>query len=541
MIQLYEADGRWPKRSILQIVDQVVVRTPGKIALVGPAGDRMTYAEMMDKVDRIANNLAATGIKAGDVISLQLPNWPEFVLVHLAAQRLGAVTNPLLPNYRAKELSYILKFADSKAVFIPSVFRGFNYLTMYAELKKNLPHLRHVYVVGADAPEGMSPFTQLIAEPKARANFAANPAPDYNDVTLLAFTSGTESTPKGVMHSHNTLMYGTLTMARLLGLTSDDVVWMPSPVGHATAFEWCMRQALTIGGTLVLQDIWDVETGLKTIQRERCTYTMAATPFASMLLEHPKIDQFDLSSFRVFACAGAAIPQQIGEAFRKRLGCTLIGMWGMTECFVGSASSPDDRPEKLWGTDGKAMPGVELAIFDSTRSRQLPPGEVGELATRGPHVCLGYFNDLQRTHDTFSEDGWLFSNDLATIDDEGYIRIVGRKKDVINRGGLKVSVREVEDLLLQQENILSVAVVAVPDSRLGEKSCAFVVPRADAQPTLKQLVGYLEYKGIAKYKLPEYLVVVSELPMTASGKIQKFQLRDDFIQGKYQYEKSATA
>ena len=183
--------------------------------MVGPAGDRMTYAEMMDKVDRIANNLAATGIKAGDVISLQLPNWPEFVLVHLAAQRLGAVTNPLLPNYRAKELFYILKFADSKAVFIPSVFRGFNYLTMYAELKKDLPHLRHVYVIGADAPEGMSPFTRLIVEPKARVNFAAYPAPDYNDVTLLAFTSGTESSPKGVMHSHNTLMYGTLTMARL--------------------------------------------------------------------------------------------------------------------------------------------------------------------------------------------------------------------------------------------------------------------------------------------------------------------------------------
>jgi non-ribosomal peptide synthetase component E (peptide arylation enzyme) len=187
------------------------------------------------------------------------------------------------------------------------------------------------------------------------------------------------------------------------------------------------------------------------------------------------------------------------------------------------------------------MPGAELAIFDSTRSRQLPPGEVGELATRGPHVCLGYFNDPQRTHDSFSKDGWLFSNDLATMDDEGYIKIVGRKKDVINRGGLKVSVREVEDLLLRQENVLSVAVVAVPDSRLGEKSCAFVVPRADTQPTLKQLVGYLECKGIAKYKLPEYLVVVSELPMTASGKIQKFQLRDDFLQGKYQYEKSATA
>ncbi|MBI2290774.1 MAG: AMP-binding protein [Betaproteobacteria bacterium] len=533
MIHRHAAEGTWPDRSLIEVFDEVAGRTPDKIAIAGPDGGRMTYAEVARKVECIAGNLAAAGVQARDVISLQLPNWPEFVLVHLAATRLGAVTNPLLPNYRSKELSYILKFASSKVAVIPAVFRGFDYPAMYAELKKELPDLRQIYVIGSDGPDGMTPFAKLLEKPKAHIRPAPPGPTDYNEMTLLAFTSGTESTPKGVMHSHNTLMYGTATMARLLGLSSEDVVWTASPLGHGTAFEWGMRQALVIGGTLALQDIWNVENALKIIARERCTFTLAATPFAAMLLESPTVDHHDLSSFRIFACAGAPIPQQLGEAFRQRIGCTLIGMWGMTECFVGSASPPDDRTEKLWETDGKAMPGAELAIFDATRSKQLPPGEVGELATRGPHVCLGYFNDPQRTRETFSDDGWLFSNDLATMDADGYIRLVGRKKDTINRGGLKVSAREVEELLLQHASIASVALVAVPDDRLGERGCAFVVPRANAQLTLPQLVRHLEDKGVAKYKLPEYLVVLREFPMTASGKIQKFKLREDFVNGKY--------
>lgn len=541
MIRERAAEPTWPNRSLIEVFDEVVGRTPDKVAIVAPDGGRMTYAEVAAKVARIAGNLAAAGVQARDVISLQLPNWPEFVLVHLAATRLGAVTNPLLPNYRSKELSYILKFASSKVAVIPATFRGFDYPGMYAELKKELPDLRQIYVIGSDVADGMTPFARLLEEPQPHIRTAPPAPPDYNEMTLLAFTSGTESTPKGVMHSHNTLMYGTATMARLLGLTSGDVVWTASPLGHGTAFEWGMRQALVIGGTLALQDIWNAENALKIIERARCTFTLAATPFAAMLLESPEVDRHDLSSFRIFACAGAPIPQKLGEAFRQRIGCTLIGMWGMTECFVGSASPPDDRTEKLWETDGKAMPGAELAIFDATRSKQLPPGEVGELATRGPHVCLGYFNDPQRTRETFSDDGWLFSNDLATRDAEGYIRLVGRKKDMINRGGLKVSAREVEELLLQHGSIVAVALVGVPDDRLGEKGCAFVVPRDNAQLTLPLLVRYLEDQGVAKYKLPEYLVVLPEFPMTASGKIQKFKLREDFVNGKYASQGSAVS
>jgi len=538
-ISRYKSSGHWRDYPLLAAFQSAVARTPHKAAIVSPDGRRLTYAETTEKVDAIARNLYGIGIRPGDVVSMQLPNCAEFVLVHLAALRIGAVTNPLLPNYRSKELSFILAFARSKICIIPDRYRGFDYVSMHRELRGALPDLQAVYVKGFDVGPGMRPFDELL-----EASSHASPPEDArscNDVTLLAFTSGTESTPKGVMHSENTMMYGTLAMASLLRLTSDDVVWTPSPMGHGTAFQWGMRQALTIGATLVLQDVWDPVEGIKLIERERCTFTLGATPFATMLLECPEINKHDLSSFRIFGCAGAAIPEQLGKRFRERTGCTLIGMWGMTECFVGSASAPAESEQKLWLTDGKAMPGAELAIFDETRTKTLPPGQIGELATRGPHVALGYFKDPSRTESTFRSDGWMFSSDLATIDDAGYIRLVGRMKDVVNRGGLKISVREIEEMLLAHGAFSNVALVAVPDARLGEKSCAFVVCRPGRETKFEEVVGYLESKGVAKYKLPEYFVSLPEFPMTASGKIQKFQLRDAFISGRYSSQEPRAA
>jgi cyclohexanecarboxylate-CoA ligase/acyl-CoA synthetase len=357
-----------------------------------------------------------------------------------------------------------------------------------------------------------------------------------DDVSSLIFTSGTESKPKGVMHSHNTMMYGTLFMAKMQGLTDQDVIWAPSPLGHGTGFLWGLRQALTLGAKLVMQDIWDAEEALRLIEEERCTFTLTATPFATMLVDTPSVGKRDSSSLRVFASAGAPIPRQLGLDAQEKLGTLLIGMWGMSECFVGSASAPGDTEDKLWGTDGKAVPGGELAIFDETRTRMLPPGEHGELATRGPHVALGYFKDPERTRETFSPDGWLFSNDLATIDADGYIRIVGRKKDIINRGGLKISAREMEELLLQHPGVKAAAIVGVPDARLGEKSCVFVIPREENAPTMAELLAFLEERGVAKYKLPEFMVSVKGFPMTPSGKIQKFVLRDGIANGTYRAE-----
>lgn len=519
--------GLWPNITIMDRFDDVVRRTPDKLAVVAPDGARLNYGELAAKVESVAKGLADVGVGKGDVVSIQLPNVPELVIGHLAASRLGAITNPLLPNYRSKELAYILRFARTKVAIIPSRYRKFDYVEMYERLRPTLPDLAAVYVVGTDHGESMVPYQEL----EATVGSVAQAPSDGHDITALIFTSGTESTPKGVVHSHNTMMYSTLHMAQLMGLTADDVIWAPSPVAHGTGFEWGVREAITLGATLVLQDFWDAEEALRLIEAERCSFVLSATPFVAMLLESPSLGQRDLSSFRIFGCAGAPIPRQIGERARKEIGCTLVGMWGMTECFVGSASAPADSDEKLWGTDGRAMPGSELAIFDDDRKRILPSGEIGELATRGPHVALGYFNDPERSKSTFREDGWLFSNDLATKDEDGYIRLVGRKKDIINRGGLKIASREIEDILLEHPKIARIALVPVPDERLGEKGCACVVLRNSHTLSLSELTDFLTERGIAKYKLPEFLTIVPELPMTSSGKIQKFQLRDSILDG----------
>jgi non-ribosomal peptide synthetase component E (peptide arylation enzyme) len=526
-VRAYEHQGYWPGRTLFDAFEDVLARTPDKLLVVA-GGVRWTYRQVSEKVELLACNLAKMGLGHGDIISMQLPNWAEFLVIHLAATRLGAVTNPLLPIYRAKELRYILSFAHTKMAFIPRRFRTFDYTALYREMATELPDLRHICVVGGDCPDDMLDFAALLrgsdADSLARGRF------DGNDATVLVFTSGTESSPKGVLHSHNTLMFGNVTMPSLLQLTPNEVIWAVSPISHATGLEWGVRQTIVLGCTIVLQDVWEVEAALELIERERCTFTTAATSFAAMLLESPSIERRDLSSFKTFLCGGAAIPAGLGAAMLARMGCNLIPCWGMSECFAATMARVDDPQQRRWGADGRTMPGSETAIFDNARVRQHPAGEIGEIATRGPHVCLGYFNDSERTTETFS-DGWLFSNDLGFIDEAGYLHVVGRKKDIINRGGLKISAREVEELLMRHPTVHAVALVGLPDARLGERSCACVVPVAGAVITLADLVASLRSAGVADYKLPEYLALVDELPMTPTGKIQKFKLRDDLVGG----------
>lgn len=521
----YVDRGLWIDRTLVDIFDDHVASHPDKLACVSRSG-RWTYGEVAEKVEVLAANFARLGIGHGDVISVQLPNWGEFLLIHLAATRIGAITNGLLPIYRAKDIAYILGLARSKVAIIPDSFRGYDYPATYRDLRGNLPDLEHIFVVGDTCPDDMDPFGALMRNDGAAA--VPRRKFDGNDVTVLIFTSGTESSPKGVMHSHNTLLYGNMAGARLMKLGADEVVWSVSPVVHATGIEWNLRQAIVLGGTLIMQEIWDPEVALELIEAEGITMTCAATPFATMLLEAPSLATRDTSSFKVFLCGGAAIPATLGAEVRERIGCNLIPCWGMSECFAATMCSVDDPDDKRWGTDGAAMPGAEVAIFGEDRTTELEPGEIGEIGTRGPHVCLGYFRNPERNADTF-RDGWLFSNDLGVMDEKGYLRVVGRKKDIINRGGLKVSAREVEEMIAKHPAVLQNAVVGVPDRRLGEKSCVFVALRPGKTLTLEDLTGFLEGLGIAKYKMPEYIRVIDQLPITATGKIQKFKLKEEFV------------
>jgi cyclohexanecarboxylate-CoA ligase/acyl-CoA synthetase len=518
----------WSGRTILDAFDEALGLFPDKTLVV--AGDiRLSYAEVADQIERLAAQLAQRGLAKGDVVSIQLPNWAQFLVIYLAATRLGAVVNTLLPIYRMKELTYILSKAKTKMLFGPGLFRGFDYRPLYSELKEKLPTLQDVIIVGGGCPEDMIAYEDLASEPpKGKAPRAQI---DADDVNILLFTSGTESNPKGVIHTHNTMSFGNHAVADLLNLNSDEVIWAVSPVGHATGMQWTVRQAVMLGATVVMQEAFDPAEGVDLIEKERCSFTVAATPFASMLADVPGVETRDLSAFRNFLCGGATVPSSLGNKMREKIGCTLLPLWGMSECFIATLCSPDDPEDLRFGTDGKALPGVEMAIFDSDRAHVLPAGQEGEIATRGPHVCLGYFKDPERTADTF-RDGWLFSNDLGVMNEQGYIRVLGRIKDIINRGGLKISASEIEDMLLKNPMVKDIAIVGVPDDRLGEKSCACVIPDQHCTVTLADLVGTLKEIGVASYKLPEYIAIVQELPMTATGKVQKFQLRDALVSGK---------
>jgi acyl-coenzyme A synthetase/AMP-(fatty) acid ligase len=522
------SQGDWQNRTIYEAFCDVVAASPGKEAVV--AGDqRVTYGELAQQVSKLAASLHRLGIGKGDVISVQLPNWVEFAVIHLAATQLGAVTNPLLPIYREKELSYILGFAKTKLAFIPASFRKHNYIEMFRGLRSNLPDLDQIVVVGGDVPDGMIEYQALIqATDDAKAPVAPSAG---DDLSVLIFTSGTEASPKGVLHTHDTLMFGNVVGGSLLGLGSDDIIWAVSPIGHATGLEWTLRQAIVVGGTVVLQEVWDVERALDLIEKERCTFTTAAASFAMMLLEAESLDKRDLTSFKTFLCGGAAIPPTLGKAVKERIGCDLVPCWGMSECFAATMCAAGDSDDRRFGTDGRALPGSETAIFDDTRTNILAPGEVGEIATRGPHVSKGYFNAPERTKDTFI-NGWLFSNDLGVMDEAGYLRVVGRMKDIINRGGLKISAAEVENALRNHPAVAEVALVAIADRKLGERAVACVVTKENQELSLDELIELVKQAGVSAYKWPEFIARLPQLPMTPTGKVQKFVLREELESGR---------
>ena len=448
--------------------------------------------------------LAARGIRSGDVVSVQLPNWYETVAVDLGVLAHGAVLNPLLPNYRARELAHILRTARSKLLFTPEEFRGFDHAAMGRTLHDAVATLEHHVVV-----RGREPFA-IDALPDG-----ATPAGrDPGAVSEVIFTSGTEATPKGVMHTEHTTNCNVRSAYAVNELGPLDVVWMPSPIGHSTGLNFGVRLALSFGLPLVLQEAWNADRAVELIARERCTYTLAATTFLTDLITAAARSDRDVTSLTRFGCGGAPVPPELVRAGIDA-GINVLRIYGLTEALVVSWNRPGSSLEQRMHTDGCALPEVELDVWD------------GEVMVRGPNVCVGLFDDPERERAIFTDDGWLRTGDVGTLDDDGHLSIVGRKKEIIIRGGLNIAPREVEDLLCEIPGVRAAAVIGVPDERLGERTCACVV--ADRTIELDEVVAFLRGRELATYKLPEMLRLVTELPTTPSGKVRKVELRDKVL------------
>ena len=514
--------GYWLDKTVDQLLTEAVTRTPDKVAIVADRADReqaprFTYRELETLADRAASSLARLGVGRGDVVTVQLPNWWEFVVTAFACSKIGAVMNPVMPILRERELLYILNFCQAKVFIVPKVYRGFDYAAMAQGMRANLPHLKHVIV--ADG-EGETSFDRMLltSEPDKLP-----PGLRPDDMSVLMFTSGTTGEPKGVMHTSNSLIACCKALSGRFGLDSSDVLLVASPVGHMTGYAAIVLLSVYLGGTMILQDIWEAKRGVGLMAREGVTYTAASTPFLSDICDVLKAGAPQPKSLRSFLCGGAPIPSVLIDRAADELDLKVCSLWGMTEVLSGTLTEPARAAEKSASTDGRSLEGMKVRIVDS-EGRPLPAGESGRLLVRGAQMFKGYYKRPELP--TFDSEGWFDSGDLAYMDKDGYIRISGRVKDILIRGGENVPVVEIENLLYKHPAVSAVAVVGFPDSRLGERGCAFIVPRDGSKIDLAAVQAYLGEARMAKQFWPERVEVVAELPRTASGKIQKFKLRE---------------
>jgi non-ribosomal peptide synthetase component E (peptide arylation enzyme) len=518
--QAYLDAGWWDDQTLPGRVAHHAAERPGDLAVVDE-GRIATYAELVSDAARLADALRARGVGEGDVVSVQLPNRYETVVVAVAVLSLGAVINPLLPNYRERELGHVFTTARPAAIVTPAHFRGCDHPALVADVvaATGVAPLNVVLDDGAGAAEPAVTYSALLASGAPVAPLGDR---DAAAVSELIFTSGTEAQPKAIMHTEQTAGFSVRIAHHDLGLTDDDVVWMPSPVGHSTGFNYGLRFALHHGLPLVLQDRWDAETALQLVLQHRCSYTLAATTFLQDLTEAAAAEGVRLGSLRLFGSGGAPVPPALVDA-AAGVGIEVLRLYGSTEVLVGTWNRPWSTAAQKRDTDGLAMSHVELRVVDD-EGDVLGAGDAGELEVRGPDTCVGFFADPDRTAATFHPDGWVRSGDLVTIDGEGYLTVVGRKKEIIIRGGINIAPREIEELLVAFPEVERAAVIGLPDERLGERTCACVVLRPGATLDFTTMCDRLDAQGLALYKRPERLEVVDALPATASGKIQKHEL-----------------
>ena len=523
-IEKYTSGGYWVDRTITDFLDEWAERTPDKVAFVDSRRE-ITYAALRREVDRCALALLELDIRPGDVVSFQLPNWIEWVVLHYACTRIGAVSNPLIPIYREREVGFMVGVARSRLIVVPREFRGFDHVAMVERLRGDWPDLEHVLVVGTpDAPGSWEELMETPWEERRDVGELAALRPDPNEVTLLIFTSGTTGEPKGVMHTHNTAVAANNPLPDRLGITSDSVFHMASTLAHLTGFLYGARLPVQNGATCVLQDVWDPQTFVDLVERHRITYTSAATPFLHDVLGVGGIEQRDLSSLVRFCCMGAPIPRALVRQARATLpGLVVLGGWGQSENGLVTLGIPGDPEAKIVETDGYPWPGMEIRVVDFDGS-PLAPGQEGRLQVRGPFLFVGYAYRLELTRSCFDGD-WFDTGDLAVIDADGYVNISGRTKDVIIRGGENIPVVYVENALYEDPRIEAVAVVGTPDPRLQERACACVVLKPGTTLTLEEMRDFLRERGVARQYWPERLEVLDALPRTPSGKILKYQLR----------------
>ncbi len=493
---------------------------------------RITWGDLELLVERLTLALIDLGIRRGDMIVVLFPNRPEFIITVLAAARLGAVAVPVSERLRKKEIEYILRQTRAKAAISVSEFWGFSFSDLFQDLRETVPTLEHVIVSGAKRHGSELVFEEIVAQEWEKIY-----PPDYyhlkylkdypveaDDLLEIIFTSGTTGTPKGVMHTHNTRCRSALGTATSIGRKPEDSWLIMVPLSHTTALVNAFYASVIRGSCQVLLETWNVEEAMKEITRRKVTLPIGVPTMPIMMLQRPDFDRYDFSSVRAMVLAGAPLPIEVARQIIRKMGCAVTSAYGMTETAMSNITRLDDPVEVICETVGRPQPGMEHKVVDEKR-RVVPIGAKGEACARGQNVCIGYFKDAERTAQTIDDRGWIYSGDLAVMGEDGNLRIIGRIKDIIIRGGENISPTEIEDILYTYPKVAQVSVVAIPDERLGEKTCACIIPKPAERITQEEIKAFFKDK-VAHFKIPDRVELMSEFPMTPSGKIKKNVLRE---------------
>ena len=530
LAERYVAKGHWLGRSLGSLLYEVADQRPTDIALVdGPT--RLSYRDLLARADATATRMAGLGFVGGDRIVVQLPNCAEFVLLTLACLRMGVVPVMALPAHRQHELAYLCEHAEAVALAVPDVLRDFDHQEMADELVGEVETLRHVLVAGDDAREGnidlqalCSPGSDPVAD-RARWNIAG---PDSRDVAVFLLSGGTTGLPKLIARTHDDYAYNALGSGEVCGFSTETVYLVSLPASHNFPLA-CpgLLGTFLAGGRVVMLASPEPERAFPVIAAEEVTHTAVVPAVAQRWLAHQRDNATDeLDTLEVLQVGGARMPDEIAAQVRPVLGATLQQVFGMAEGLL-NYTRLDDPDEVICSTQGRPMsPDDEVLVVDEN-DEPLPDGTPGALLTRGPYTPRGYYRGQEQNARAFTPDGWYRSGDIVRRRSDGNLVVEGRDKDMINRGGEKISAEEVENLVYQLDSVAQVAAIAMPDPDLGERVCLYVVPAPGAEPSLDEVRSSLQTRGVARYKWPERLELVRELLSTKVGKIDKKALRED--------------
>jgi acyl-CoA synthetase (AMP-forming)/AMP-acid ligase II len=533
----YRKSGAWPGETVYERFERVALAHLGKVAIIEESR-QWTYRQVLDEVKALSRGLAASGIRGGDVVAAQLPNGARQPIVHLATNRIGALCMPIHESWVEGELTHLLATGVAVAAIVPASYRGTDYAALYERLKPTLPALKQVFTIGG----GASSYEALL-ERDADDRMVAAITVDPDAPGDLMLSSGTTSMPKISMFSSNNLLALLQPFWRRIRIDENDVAAALAPAGTgAIGYVYPILTPLLNGATTVILEKWgEPEQAVELIKRHRCTYaTGVPAQLTQMLPALKAAAPGDFAAFRCFANAGAPLPPEVGRQVEEAMGCKIFVIYGATDGGVATTTGLDDTQERRLGTVGRAQDECELRLVDDV-GQPVAIGQTGEIHWRTADKSYGYLNDPEATAVAFTKDRFYRTGDLGVLDEEGYLRIVGRVKDMIIRGGRNISPRLIEEMVMRHPAVLEAAVAGYPDPVLGERACAFAVLRkGESELGFKALIEFLRGEHMPTWQMPERLEVMAELPRSAGGKVMKNKLRD-FIAGKVKAEAEALA